>query len=195
MTDPLTIRFPSVTFDTATGSYVLPLSIALEVANYLRDDAAYRLDMATNVAGVDWLPQVIKKKVKTSVTNAEGVVEQVESEVSENKPGLMEVVYHLISVEKRKGPLVIRLQTTRENPVVPSLTPVWRGCEFQEREAFDLYGIVFEGHPDLRRIFMWDEFKDFPMRKDYVESDDYEYEPTPHDAVLEKAQKHYPNQT
>ncbi len=56
----------------------------------------------------------------------------------------------------------------------------------------DLYGIVFTGHPDLRRILMWDEFVDHPMRKDYVAPDDYEYEPTPHDDVLEKAKKHYP---
>ena len=71
---------------------------------------------------------------------------------------------------------------------LPSLTPVWRSAEFQEREIFDLYGIVFEGHPDLRRILMWDEFEDHPMRKDYVEPNDYEYEPTPHDAVLEKVE-------
>ncbi|MGC2548111.1 MAG: NADH-quinone oxidoreductase subunit C, partial [Silvibacterium sp.] len=51
---------------------------------------------------------------------------------------------------------------------LPSLTPVWRSAEFQEREIFDLYGIVFEGHPDLRRLLMWEEFTDHPMRKDYV---------------------------
>jgi NADH-quinone oxidoreductase subunit C len=51
---------------------------------------------------------------------------------------------------------------------LPSLTPVWRSCEFQEREIFDLFGILFEGHPDLRRILMWDNFADYPMRKDYV---------------------------
>jgi NADH-quinone oxidoreductase subunit C len=45
---------------------------------------------------------------------------------------------------------------------------VWRSAEFQEREAFDLYGIVFDGHPDLRRILMWEGFADYPMRKDYV---------------------------
>ena len=69
---------------------------------------------------------------------------------------------------------------------------VWRSCDFQEREIYDLYGIVFERHPDLRRLLMWDEFKDHPMRKDYVEPDDYEWEPTPHDEVLAKAKKYYP---
>ena len=73
---------------------------------------------------------------------------------------------------------------------LPSLTPVWRSAEFQEREVFDLYGIVFTGHPDLRRLLMWEGFKDHPMRKDYVEPDDYEYEPTAHDAVLKRAQEH-----
>ena len=71
----------------------------------------------------------------------------------------------------------------------PSLTPIWRSAEFQEREIFDLYGIRFDHHPDLRRILMWDEFEDHPMRKDYREPDDYEYEPTPHDQVLERAKQ------
>ena len=75
---------------------------------------------------------------------------------------------------------------------VASLTPVWRSCEFQEREVFDLFGVRFDGHPDLRRILMWDGFVDFPMRKDYVEPDDYDYEPTPHDEVLQRAKQHYP---
>ena len=92
----------------------------------------------------------------------------------------------------KHGPVIIRLRTTdRGAGRLPSLTPVWRGAEFQEREIYDLYGIRFDGHPDLRRILMWDEFKDHPMRKDYVEPDDYEYEPTPHDEVLEKAKQHY----
>jgi NADH-quinone oxidoreductase subunit C len=94
----------------------------------------------------------------------------------------------------KHGPVVVRLRTKDrgQNARLPSLTRVWRSAEFQEREIFDLYGIHFDGHPDLRRILMWDEFEDFPMRKDYREPDDYEYEPTPHDDVLEKAKKNYP---
>jgi NADH-quinone oxidoreductase subunit C len=77
---------------------------------------------------------------------------------------------------------------------LPSLTPIWRSAEFQEREIFDLFGVVFTGHPDLRRILMWEGFKDHPMRRDYVEPDDFEYEPTPHDAVLARAQAHQAEQ-
>jgi NADH-quinone oxidoreductase subunit C len=73
---------------------------------------------------------------------------------------------------------------------LPSLTPIWRSAEFQEREIFDLYGIVFTGHPDLRRLLMWEGFKDHPMRRDYVEPDDFEYEPTAHDDILKRAQTH-----
>ena len=109
-----------------------------------------------------------------------------------DRPGCLEVVYHLYSMARRHGPLVLRLRTANraDQVTLPSLTPVWRSCEFQEREVFDLFGVVFDGHPDLRRILMWDEFKDHPMRKDYVEPDDYEWEPTPHGAVLAKAQRH-----
>jgi NADH-quinone oxidoreductase subunit C len=88
--------------------------------------------------------------------------------------------------------VILRLRTENrtDKTTVPSLTPVWRSAEFQEREAYDLFGIQFEGHPDLRRLLMWEEFKDFPMRKDYVGPDDFEYEPTPHDEILEKAKAH-----
>ncbi len=84
------------------------------------------------------------------------------------------------------------VKKTTECARLPSLTPVWRSAEFQEREIFDLYGIHFDGHPDLRRILMWDEFEDHPMRKDYVQPDDFEWEPTPHDDVLARVKQHYP---
>jgi NADH-quinone oxidoreductase subunit C len=164
---------------------------AAAVAAYLRDDAELRLDYCSNVTGVDWPERVEKTKVKVKK-----VVDGVEKEVEETKetkfPGYLEAVYHLYSMAKKHGPVILRLRTGNRTDQVhlPSLTPVWRGCELQEREIFDLYGVIFDGHPDLRRLLMWDGFKDYPMRKDYVEPDDYEYEPTPHDDVLEKSKQH-----
>ena len=83
----------------------------------------------------------------------------------------LESVYHFYSMEKKTGPIVLRTRVPRENPKIPSLVPLYRSAEFQEREAFDMYGIQYEGHPDLRRVFMWDSYEGFPLRKDYVQED------------------------
>ena len=83
----------------------------------------------------------------------------------------LETVYHLYSIGKKTGPVVLRVRVKRDNPRMPSLVPVYRGAEYQEREAYDMYGIVYENHPDLRRIFMWEGFEGFPMRKDYRQED------------------------
>jgi NADH-quinone oxidoreductase subunit C len=134
----------------------------LAVARYLKEQLQF--DFCSCVTGVDYLPKA-------------------------DKPGYIEVVYHLYSVATKQGLVVLKVRVPRELPecIVPSLTPVWRGCEYQEREAFDLYGVRFEGHPDLRRILMWDEFVGHPMRKDYVPPTDNEWEPTPHDEILKRA--------
>ncbi len=166
---------------------------ASAVARFLRDDPALRLDFCSNVTGVDWLDRTVKKTVKVKKI-VDGEDKEVDETTEENIPGYLEAVYHLYSMTQKHGPVVIRMRTTdrAEGAArLPSLTPIWRSAEFQEREIFDLYGVRFDGHPDLRRILMWDEFVDHPMRKDYREPDDYEYEPTPHDDVLEKAKQHY----
>jgi len=162
------------------------------IAKFLRDDPTLRLDFCSNVTGVDWLDRVVKK-----TTKAKKVVDDQEKEIvetiEEKIPGYLEAVYHLYSMRHKHGPVIIRMRTRdrAEGARLPSLTPVWRSAEFQEREIFDLYGIRFDGHPDLRRILMWDEFEDHPMRKDYVPPDDFEWEPTPHDDVLARAKQHY----
>ncbi len=164
---------------------------AAAVARFLCDDPALRLDYCSNATGVDWLDRSVTKKVKTKQM-VEGEEKEVEVAQTEHFPGYLEAVYHLYSMTLKHGPLVIRMRTVDRaiGARLPSLTPVWRSAEFQEREIFDLYGIDFQGHPDQRRILMWDEFEDHPMRKDYVEPDDYEYEPTPHDEVLARAREH-----
>lgn len=162
------------------------------IATFLRDDPTVRLDFCSNVTGVDWPDRTVKKTVKVKKI-VDGTETEVDETTEEFFPGYLEAVYHLYSIAHKHGPVIIRLRTINRSEGVhlPSLTPIWRSAEFQEREIFDLYGIRFDGHPDLRRILMWDEFEDFPMRKDYREPDDYEYEPTPHDDVLEKAKQHY----
>lgn len=96
-------------------------------------------DYLSSVTGVDYLPE-----------------------------GKMEVVYH---IRKSTGgaPLAVKAQLDRADPVIASLVPIYPGAEFQEREAWDLYGIKFDGHPDLRRILMWEGFSGHPMRKDWKE--------------------------
>jgi NADH-quinone oxidoreductase subunit C len=162
------------------------------IAKFLRDDPALRLDFCSNVTGIDWLDRIAKKTVKVKKL-VDGEEKEVNESIEERIPGYLEAVYHLYSMRDKHGPVIIRMRTRdrAERARLPSLTPVWRSAEFQEREIFDLYGIRFDGHPDLRRILMWDEFEDYPMRKDYVQPDDFEWEPTPHDDVLARAKQHY----
>lgn len=182
---------------SAQHSLLLDAGHAFAVAKFLRDDAELSLDYLSNVTGVDWLDKEITEKVKVTKQvpkEVDGVQQMVDETVEETRkhvePGYLEAVYHLYSVKKKHGPVIVRMRTKNRIDAVelPSFTPIWRGAEFQEREVFDLYGIVFTGHPDLRRILMWDGFKDHPMRKDYVEPDDFEWEPTPHDKVLKRHQ-------
>jgi NADH-quinone oxidoreductase subunit C len=153
------------------------------VCQFLRDTPELAFDLLSNVTGVDW-PDPAK---------ADAVAVPLE-QTPPAACGFLEVVYHLYSTARRVGPLVLRARTADRAAAVqlPSVVAVYRSAEFQEREIFDLFGVIFTGHPDLRRILMWDEFLDHPLRKDYVAPDDYQYEPTPHDAVLEKAKLHYP---
>lgn len=173
-------------------SLLLDREDAFAVMRFLRDDPALRFDFCSNVTGVDWLDRTVTTKVKVK-TLVEGEEKEIEQANVETFPGYLEAVYHLFSISLKHGPLVVRMRTAdRVNAVhLPSMTPLYRSAEFQEREIYDLYGIRFDGHPDLRRILMWDEFLDHPMRKDYVQPDDFEYEPTPHDEVLARAKQHY----
>jgi NADH-quinone oxidoreductase subunit C len=120
-------------------------AIAPALAMFLRDDPELRFDFCSNVTGVDWLAD-----------------------------GYLEAVYHLYSVALRHGPLILRLRTDDRDAKVhlPSLTAIWKSAELQEREIYDLYGIVFDGHPDLRRLLLWEEFEGHPMRKDFTVSDE-----------------------
>ena len=199
--DRLLARFPGAEVSvvanpspSAQHSLLLGAVHARAIAEFLRDDPVLQFDCCSNVTGVDWPSREVVDTVSTTVPDpAGGPAKVVEQKTKRQTPAYFEVVYHLYSIALRHGPVVLRVRTGNrtDQVTVPSLTPVWRACEFQEREVFDLFGVNFEGHPDLRRILMWEAFKDHPMRRDYVAPDDYEWEPTPHDEVLDRAKGHY----
>jgi len=172
-------------------SLLLDAGHAAAVALYLRDAAGLRFDFCSNVTGIDWPGKEGSQKIKVRKL-VDGLEQEVEEVRTTTIPGYLEVVYHLYSVEKKHGPLVLRMRTEDRHAGthLPSLTPVWRSAELQEREVFDLFGVFFDGHPDLRRLLMWPGFVDHPMLKDYIDPDDYEYEPTAHDAVLRRVNRH-----
>lgn len=112
------------------------------VAQYIRDELHYEL--LSNVTGVDY-------------QGREG--------------DRFEVVYHAYSISQPNKPgLVFKARTPEDNPEIPSLYGLWKTCYLQEREIYDLYGINFTGHPNMRRILLWDDFYGHPMRKDYQEA-------------------------
>lgn len=176
-------------------SLLLDREHGLAVARFLHDAPELHFDYASNVTGLDWPEVSFQEKVRVRV-RVDGVEKEVEQTVERRRPAYLEAVYHLYSMARKHGPLIIRLRTANRDSDthLPSLTPVWRSAELQEREIFDLFGIVFDGHPDLRRLLMWEGFEDHPMRKDYVDPDDYEWEPTPHEQVLARAKHHWPKE-
>jgi NADH/F420H2 dehydrogenase subunit C len=130
-----------------SGTVVLDAKDVADVCHGLKASKEYELDYLANLTVVDYPPE------------------------------RLEVVYHLYSIAKKHGPVALKVKLPRATPTVPSLTPIYRGAEYQEREAWDLFGVTFQGHPDLRRILMWEGFAGHPMRKDYeVENQD---EPLP----------------
>ena len=83
----------------------------------------------------------------------------------------LESIYHFYSMEKRTGPLAMRVRVPRKNGRVPSLVSVYKSADLQEREAYDLFGIVYEGRPTLERLFLWEGFEGHPLLKDYEQED------------------------
>jgi len=80
----------------------------------------------------------------------------------------MEIVYRLVSLKNNQSLILKTRCFNRENPVVPSVVSVWRAAYYQEREIFDLFGIKFDGHPDMRRLLLWEGFVGHPLRRDYL---------------------------
>lgn len=114
-----------------------------EVCRFLRDTAGIELDFCEDLTAVDW-----------------------------PKRNVIEVVYHLFSYRHRHG-IVLKVEADRAKPVVPSVEAVWKAANWMEREVYDLFGVEFPGHPDLRRVLLPDDWVGHPLRKDYGEAGGY----------------------
>lgn len=132
-------KFPGVSVRPSLDcpAFNVPAADLLAVTQFLRDELKY--DLLVDISGVDW----------------------------KDGDARFSVVYHLLSTSHHS---YVRLSTDcpdNESPKVPSLTAIWPAADWHEREAFDMFGIRFSGHPDMRRILMWDDYPYFPLRKDF----------------------------
>jgi NADH-quinone oxidoreductase subunit C len=124
----------------------------VEVAKWLRDDAEMLFDSPVFVTAIDWLDW---RPIGAPLSAA----------WDESKPRFT-VCYQLRS-QKHRHRVRLEIELTEADPRLPSLAELWPAFNWQERETFDMYGIRFDGHPDLRRIFLYEEFVGYPLRKDY----------------------------
>lgn len=114
-----------------------------EVCRFLHDEEDLWFDALSNLSGVDY-----------------------------KADGEIEIVYHLYSYRHRHW-IVVKIRTPREHAEVPTVEGVWKAANWHEREVFDLLGVVFVGHSDLRRLLMPEDWVGFPLRKDFVEPAEY----------------------
>jgi NADH-quinone oxidoreductase subunit C len=155
----------------------------LRVGRILRDDPALAFNMLMDVTVVDYFGQPDDFETKREVWDRHLVrmrrQPQRRHELVLPPMGPHErfaVVYHLNSLTLHHR-LRIKCRVPENDPTIDSLTPIWPGANWLEREAYDLYGIRFHGHPDLRRIYLYDEFVGHPLRKDYHKHAEQPIEP------------------
>jgi NADH-quinone oxidoreductase subunit C len=114
-----------------------------EVCEFVRDDPELRCEALSNLSGVDYKAQ-----------------------------GWIEIVYHLYSYANRHY-VILKVRTPRDAAEVPTLEGVWKAANWLEREVYDLLGVIFTGHSDLRRLLLPEDWVGYPLRKDFVEPDEY----------------------
>jgi NADH-quinone oxidoreductase subunit C len=120
-------------------SVIIKRDMIFNVCKYLHDDATLSLNHLNDLCGVDYLN---KKEVR------------------------FEVVYNLYSIRYHHK-IRLRAEVPENDPTIQSVTPIWAGADWHERECFDMFGITFNGHPDMRRILMPEDWEGYPLRKDY----------------------------
>jgi NADH-quinone oxidoreductase subunit C len=128
----------------------------VELCQFLRDDAALKFEVLSDLTAVDW-----------------------------PKEDKIQIVYHLYSYS-HKHQIVLKVDLPRNNPTIRTVEGVWKVANWFEREIFDLFGVIVEGHSDLRRIMLPEDWVGYPLRKDYVEQEEYDGISTQRAPLVEK---------
>jgi NADH-quinone oxidoreductase subunit C len=180
LAERLAARFgDTLTISTQRNEITAVLAAAdlIAVATALRDEPTFRFSELVDLCGIDYLGYG-QTEWETNTAGGDGFSRGVEGQAmgrfdwagrprGDNEPRRFAVVIHLLSIEHNRRLRLHVFCADDSLPVVPSLTSVWPGVNWFEREAFDLYGIIFDGHPDLRRILTDYGFVGHPFRKDF----------------------------
>ena len=168
-------RFPAAV--SATHAYrgdqtvVLRPEFLLEIAQFLKEDQALQMNLLVDVTAVDY--STFGKSAKPAFFASSGVAVRPSPLIPDEDPwpgppakARFAVVYHFYSTDhKHRLRLVVPVEESEAE--LDSLTPLWSAADWLEREVWDMYGIRFSGHPNLKRILMYEEFEGYPLRKDY----------------------------
>lgn len=156
----LEIRFPGQVHDFK-GDVKEPFlkvdaSAIVDVCRLLRDTVMHKFEVLSDLTAIDW-----------------------------PKEEIIQVVYHLFSYSQNQQ-IVLKVDLPRDNPKIATVESVWKVANWFEREVYDLFGVIFEGHSDLRRIMLPDDWVGYPLRKDYVEQEEYDGISTQRAPLVEK---------
>ena len=175
--ESVTDRFPDAVSASHTyrgdATVVLRRKFLLEVARFLKQDPAVQMNYLIDVTAVDY--STFGKRPAPAFFSSSGVAVSPSSQIPDEDPwpgppdpSRFAVVYHFYSMaHKHRLRLVVPVEEAEAGAEVDSLTSLWPGANWLEREVWDMFGIGFRGHPDLKRILMYAGFEGHPLRKDY----------------------------
>jgi NADH-quinone oxidoreductase subunit C len=142
--------------DVPEPYFLVDAQAIVDLCRFLRDDPGLNFEVLSDLTALDW-----------------------------PKEEKIQVVYHLYSYSY-KHQIVLKVDLPRDNPRIATVEGVWKVANWFEREVFDLFGVIFEGHSDLRRIMLPEDWVGYPLRKDYVEQEEYDGISTQRAPLVEK---------
>ena len=168
-------RFPDAVLSRhayrGDATLVLGREFLVEVARFLKEDPAFKMNLLVDISAVDY--SAYGKSASPALYASSGVQITPSPQIPDEDPwpgppgqARFAVVYHFYSLE-HKHRLRLVVPVTEAEAELDSLTPLWAGADWLEREVWDMFGIRFKGHPNLTRILMYEEFEGHPLRKDY----------------------------